>query len=74
MSQVGGLLLIQQQLCRLSVHRTLQTLQELLVEGVEERRGSEYPGGGREGRGSITSSVEPESWRLSATAKLTGAR
>ena len=71
MSQVGGLLLIQQQLTRLSVHHTLRSPQELLVERVEEKRGTDYPGGER--RGSHASEMA-DSWRLSATAKLVGER
>ncbi len=75
MAQVGGLLLIQQQLQRLSVHRGLQCLQELLVEGVEERRGRANTGGSTsEGSGATPRPEHVDSWRLNATAKLAGTR
>ena len=73
-AQVGGLQLIQQQLQRLSVHRSLHTLQELLVEGVEERRGRANTGGSSDGGASPPHPDQVESWRLTATAKLAGTR
>ena len=72
MSQVGGLLLIQQQLERVSVHRTLRTLQELLVAGVEEKRDS--LGGNADSPGPRSPSGSVDSWRLAATTKLAGTR
>ena len=75
MSQVGGILLIQQQLVRVSVHRSLRSLSELLVDGVEEKRGRATPGGwGGGGAASPTHPQHVESWRLTATAKLAGSR
>lgn len=72
MSQVGGLVLIQQQLERLSVHRTLRTLQELLVEAAEEKRSAEYARSAESAARSPVNSVD--GWRLTATAKLAGTR
>lgn len=73
MSQVGGLVLIQQQLERLSVHHTLHTLHELLVEAAEERRNADYMGSA-DSAGPRSPSDSVDGWRLSATAKLVGTR
>ena len=72
-SQVGGLLLIQQQLQKLSVHNSLRSLQELLVNKVEERRGSISHG--EERREVAHSPLDlVESWRIAGTSKLIGNR
>lgn len=71
MSQVGGLLMIQQHLQNLSVHRSLLSLTELLVDGVEEKRG---PPRGNDGAGPHSPGDVTESWRLAATSKLASAR
>ncbi len=73
LTQVTGLVSIQQQLCRLSVHRGLHTLRELLIEAVEEKRGSLH-GGSNSPPTRRSSSSASESWRISATAKLTTSR
>ncbi|XP_019853590.1 PREDICTED: nischarin-like isoform X2 [Amphimedon queenslandica] len=61
LSQVSGLVRVQQQLEKVSVQRSLNTLRELLIDSVEERR-TQPP----EAKGSLT-----DSWRLIATAKFT---
>ena len=72
LSQVTGLLSIQQQLGKLSVHRGLHTLRELLIEAVEEKRGSLYGGG--QASPTLISPSSSQSWRISATARLTTSR
>lgn len=69
LNQLTGLVSIQQQLVKLSVHRGLHTLRELLIEAVEEKRGSVI-----RGQSSPTTPTSSESWRISATAKLTSSR
>lgn len=69
MSQVSGLVLIQQHLEKLCVQRTLHSLQELLVESVEEKRDS------KEEVSIPHSPLESvDTWRLAANAKLAGSR
>ena len=72
MSQVDGLVMIQQQLERVSVHNTLHSLQELLMEAVEERRNTDSSSAESPSQRSLSNSVD--SWRLSATAKFVGTR
>ena len=72
MSQVEGLVMIQQQLERVSVHNTLRSLQELLEAAVEERRNTDNTSADSPSQHSLSSSVD--SWRLSATAKFVGTR
>jgi hypothetical protein len=61
MSQVGGLVLIQQQLERLSMH--LHTLHELLVGDVEEKRSPEAAL-------APLRTLQMHCWRLTTNAKL----
>ena len=71
LNQVGGMVFIQQQLRKLAFHRGLHTLRELLIEAVEEKRGSLHGG---QSSPSSTPASSKESWRISATAKLTSSR
>ena len=73
MSQVGGLVLIQQQLERLSVHRTLRTLHELLEKAAEEKRSADYIGSA-ESASPKSPANSVDGWRLAATTKLAGTR
>ena len=79
MSQVDGLQVIQQQLKSLTIQWSLHSLEELLVEGVEERRrGLTLPGGGTGAVGesprSPSLTIAENNWRLTSTAKLTNSR
>ena len=52
LSQVLGLLSLQQQISKLCVARTVRSIRELLIESVEEKRSGgkrEIERGGREG-------------------------
>ena len=65
--QIRGLVSVQQQLQKLSVHRSLRSLRDILIDAVEEKRVA-----GRSPPGSPGKSPEP--WRLTAMAKLTDNR
>ena len=65
MAQVGGMIMIQQNLLKLRLSNTLRTVQEILVDAVEEKRvgvpsGPQTPGG--------------ESWKLLVSVKLSNTR
>ena len=69
LSQIDGLVTVQQQLEKLIVHRGLHTLKEILIEAIEEKRGVAG------GNGDSPSPRSPvEQWRLSANVRLTGSR
>lgn len=65
--QIRGLVSVQQQLKKLSVHRSLRSLRDILIDAVEEKRVAGRSPPGSPGR-------SPEPWRLTAMAKLTDNR
>lgn len=75
LSQINGLVALQQQLKKLTVHRSLHSLKELLIDAVEDKRGVAYGvGGAYWSEGTPPPSPTTDKWRLTATAKLIGSR
>ena len=75
LSQIHGLVSVQQQLEKFTVHRSLHSLKELLIDAVEDKRGvASGVGGAYWSEGTPPPSPTSENWRLSATAKLIGSR
>ena len=76
LTQIHGLVSVQQQLKKFTIHRSLHSLKELLIDAVEEKRGATSGMGGAywsEGT-PPPSPTTTEKWRLTATAKLIGSR
>lgn len=76
LTQIHGLVSVQQQLKKFTVHRSLHSLKELLIDAVEEKRGvASGMGGAYWSEGTPPPSpTTTEKWRLTATAKLIGSR
>ena len=75
LSQIHGLVAVQQQLNKLTVHRSLHSLKELLIDAVEEKRGVPSGlGGAYWSEATPPPSPTTDKWRLTATAKLIGSR
>ena len=76
LTQIHGLVSVQQQLKKFTVHRSLHSLKELLIDAVEEKRGmTSGMGGAYWSEGTPPPSpTTTEKWRLTATAKLIGSR